>query len=75
MRQLGVVKSGVAFSAADMRTWPLSFVLIDAAIFALIFAVISASMGEGRYSAAVAGGISALVAMGFAPRLASRVLR
>jgi hypothetical protein len=75
LKKRGVVKSGVPVDAADMRTWPLGFALADAAVFALIYAVVSAWMGQGDWSAGVAGGISAIVAIGIFPRLAARFAR
>jgi hypothetical protein len=72
VKQLGFIKRSALFSAADMRA--PGFLLIDAAIFALIFALISVLMSEGPYSAAVAVGISVLLTLGNALRLAARIL-
>jgi hypothetical protein len=72
LRKRGVVKEGAVIDASDMRTWSLRFALADAAVFALIYALASAWMGEGDWSAGVAGGISAVVAIGVFPRLAAR---
>jgi hypothetical protein len=72
LNKRGVVKQGVPVDPADMRTWSLGFALADAAVFALIYALVSAWIGEGDSSAAVAGGASAVIALGVFPRLAAR---
>jgi len=61
-----------AFSPSDMRTWSLRFALLDGAVFAVIFALLSALMADSQFSAGVAGGLAALVAMGLMPWLATR---
>ena len=61
-----------AFSPSDMRTWPLRFALLDGAVFAVTFALLSAWMADSQFSAGVAGGLAALVAMGLVPWLATR---
>jgi hypothetical protein len=61
-----------AFSPSDMRTWSLRFALVDGAVFAVTFALLSAWMADSQFSAGVAGGLAALVAMGLAPWLATR---
>ncbi len=63
-----------AFSASDMRTWPLGFALVDGAVFAATFALLSAWMAQSQLSAGIAGGLAALVAMGLMPWLAARYL-
>lgn len=63
------------FNPSDMRTWPLRFALLDGAAFAVTFALLSTWMAEGEFSAGVAGGVAALVAMGLVPWLATRYLR
>jgi hypothetical protein len=61
-----------AFSPSDMRTWSLRFALVDGAVFGLTFALLSAWMADSQFSAGVAGGLAALVAMGLVPWLATR---
>ncbi len=73
LRKLGAVAPGVPLEPANMRTWPLPFVLADAALFAVIFAFVAAWMGEGEWSAAVAGGVAAVIAVGFGPLLVKRL--
>jgi hypothetical protein len=60
------------FSPSDMRTWSLRFALVDGAVFAITFALLSAWMADSEFSAGVAGGLAALVAMGLVPWLATR---
>jgi hypothetical protein len=60
------------FSPSDMRSWPLRFALLDGAVFATFFALLSAWMAESEFSAGVAGGLAALIAMGLLPWLAAR---
>ena len=55
-----------------MRTWSLRFALLDGAVFAITFALLSAWMADSEFSAGVAGGVAALVAMGLVPWLAAR---
>jgi hypothetical protein len=57
------------------RTWPLWFVFVDAALFPLTFAFVTDWMGEGEWNAAVAGGVSAVVAIGLGPVLVARFAR
>jgi hypothetical protein len=75
LKWFGVVATGAPFDARDMRTWPLRFALIEAALFALTFAIVIVVMGEGAWSAAVAGGVSAIVAVGLGPLLVERFAR
>jgi hypothetical protein len=63
------------FNPSDIRTWPLGFALLDGTVFAGTFALLSAWMAGSEFSAGVAGGIAALVAMGLVPWLAARYLR
>src|SRR5262245_50425637 len=58
-----------SFSPSDMRTWSLRFALLDGTVFAVTFAFLSAWMAESQFSAGVAGGLAALVAMGLVPGL------
>jgi hypothetical protein len=74
-KKAGIVKSGVPFNPGDMRTWPLRFVLVVAATFTLSFSVILALIGESTYTAGIASGISAVLALGVTPRLAARFLK
>ena len=61
-----------SFSPSDMRTWSLRFALFDGTAFAVAFALFSAWMADSQFSAGVAGGLAALVAMGLMPWLATR---
>jgi hypothetical protein len=67
--------SAQAFSPSDMRTWSLRFALVDGAVFAVTFALLSAWMADSQFSAGLAGGLAALVAMGLMPWLATRYAR
>lgn len=66
------VENPPAFSAIDMRTWPLRFALLDGAAFAGSFALFSTVLAESSFSAGVSGGLAAIVAMGIMPWLANR---
>jgi hypothetical protein len=61
-----------SFNPSDMRTWSLPFAQFDGAVFAVTFALLSAWMADSQFSAGVAGGLAALVAMGLVPWLATR---
>jgi len=61
-----------SFSPSDMRTWSLRFALFDGTAFAVAFALFSAWMADSQFSAGVAGGLAALVAMGLMPWLATQ---
>ena len=67
LRRLGVVTPDAPLEPANMRTWPLSFLPADAALFAVIFAFVAAWLGEGDWTAAIAGGVAALIAVGLGP--------
>ena len=71
-RKFGAVAPDAPLDPKNMRTWPLSFVLADAALFAVIFAFVAAWMGEGDWSAAIAGGVAAIVAIGLGPFFVKR---
>ena len=62
-RKFGSVTPATPLNPRDMRSWPLSFVLADSALFAVIFAVVVAWLGQGEWSAAIAGGAAAVVAI------------
>ena len=64
-----------SFNPSDMRTWSLRFTLLDGAVFAVAFALFSAWMADSQFSAGVAGGFAAIVAMGVLPWLAARYPR
>ena len=71
LNKLGVMHSSAPFNASDMRTWPLAYAIGDAALFGLIFAAVSAALGDGQLSAAISAGTAALIALGpFPPMLA-----
>jgi len=61
-----------AFSPSDMRTWSLPFALLDGAVFAAAFGLLSTWMADSQFSSGVAGGLAALLAMGVLPWLAAR---
>ncbi len=75
LKAFGVVRTGAPFDPRNMRTWPLTIVLGDAALFAFTFAIVIVWLGEGEWSAAVAGGISAVVAIGLGPLVLTRFAR
>ena len=74
-RKLGIVGTDTPLNARDLRTWPLTFILIDAALFALAYAIVMALLGDGEWSAAMGGGIAAIVAVGLGPLLVARFAR
>jgi hypothetical protein len=61
-----------AFSPSDMRTWSLRFALLDGAVFAVAFGLLSTWMADSQFSSGVAGGLAALLAMGVLPWLIAR---
>lgn len=73
LEQFGFLING-AFNAADMRTWPLGFIIADAVLFAAILAAAYVAFGDNPLSAGVAGGLAALIGFGLMPRLAARFL-
>jgi hypothetical protein len=51
LRKFGAVTPGAVLEPSNMRTWPLSFLLADAALFAVVFAFVAAWLGEGEWTA------------------------
>ena len=74
-RKFGAVTAATPLNPRDMRSWPLSYVLADAALFAVVFAFVVAWMGQGEWSAAVAGGVAAIIAVGLGPLVVARYAR
>lgn len=72
-KKLGAVTPGVPIEPSNLRTWPLSYLLADAALFAVVFAFVAAWLGEGEWTAAIAGGIAALIAVGLGPLFVKRL--
>ena len=72
LTKLGVMHSNAPFNASDMRTWPLAYTIGDAALFGLIFAAISAAIGDGQLSAAIGAGTVALITLGPVPAMLAR---
>ena len=58
-----------------MRTWPLKFALADAALFGATFALVATILSDSGWAMGVGGGVSAIVAIGFGPRLLARFAR
>ena len=73
LRKFGAVTPGAALEPSNMRTWPLSFLLADAALFAVVFAFVAAWLGEGEWTAAIACGAAAIVAVGLGPLIVRRL--
>lgn len=74
-KRFGYVGTGAPFEARNMRTWPLSAVLADVALFAVTFAVVATVLGDGEWTSAAGGAIAAIVAVGLGPLLAARFVR
>jgi len=74
-KAFGVLRTDAPIDPRNMRTWPLRIALIDAALFALTFAVVIVAIGESQLSAGVAAAASAIVAIGLAPPLLVRFAR
>ena len=68
-RKFGAVTPAAPLNPRDMRSWPLRYVLADSALFAVVL------IGEGEWSAAIAGGVAAMIAIGFGPPLVARFTR
>ena len=69
LNKFGVMRSDAPFNASDMRTWPLAYAVGDAALFGLIFAAVSAALGEGQLSIVISAGAAALIALGPLPAM------
>ena len=68
-RKFGMRQLAGPFNARDMRTWPLWFVVVDTALFVVVFAAITAALGEDQYTYAIAGGAAAFLTFGLAPAI------
>src|SRR5438105_13217599 len=64
--------SAPTFSPSDMRTWSLRFALLDGAVFAITFALLSTWMAASAFSVGVSGGLAAIVAMAVTRWVAAR---
>ncbi len=73
LSKLGVMRSAGPFNVRDLRTWPLSFALVEAALFGVIFAAVTAALGDSQYSAGVAGAVSALLTLGPVPVMLAKI--
>jgi hypothetical protein len=72
LKKFGVLRLEEPFTASDMRTWPLSYALGEAAIFAVVFAAIAAALGNNQGSIAIGAGVASLIALGIVPALFAR---
>jgi hypothetical protein len=72
-RKLGTIAPGAPVVPSNLRTWPLSYLLADAALFAVVFAFVAALLGEGEWTAAIAGGTAALIVVGLGPLFVKRL--
>ena len=63
MKKLGFLRLGRPFNEADVRTWPLSYLAADAAMFALVFAATATSMVGGDFSLTSTAGTAAIASM------------
>jgi hypothetical protein len=72
-RKFGMRQSAEPINVRDMRTWPLWFVVVDTTLFAMVFAAITAALGEGEYSYAIGGGVAALLTFGLAPAILTKM--
>jgi hypothetical protein len=70
-KKLGYLLLDQPFNASDMRTWPLSYVAIEATVFGLVFAALAVAFGDSEFSTAIAAGTAALAATGGVPAIAS----
>jgi hypothetical protein len=75
LRKLGWLKLDGPVDMRDMRTWPFSYVMVDAAIFGLVFAAIASVPGDNAYGSALGGFAAALVSFGIVPSLLAKYWR
>lgn len=68
-RKAGMLKTDTPFTRADLRTWPLRYVLADAALFAVVYAIVIAWLGDGDASTPIAGALAAATAIGIGPHM------
>ena len=72
-KKFGMRQPAEPFNARDMRTWPLWFVVVDTALFVVVFAAITAALGEGGYTYAIGGGVAALLTFGLSPAILTKI--
>ena len=75
LKAAGVVRPRSDLDPRDVRTWPLRFALVEAALFGLTYSIVLVAMGESDWGPAVAGGVSAVVALLLGPPLVARLVR
>jgi hypothetical protein len=71
LRKLGLLRLDHPFNRTDMRTWPLAYAAVNAAIFGLIFAAVAAALGDHEISVGAAAGVAAIM-LGVLPMLFER---
>lgn len=69
MARLGGLKPDLPWTAADLRTWKLPYVLAEAAIFSVAFAAGTAIAGESGLGAAGAAAFASIAMLALGPLL------
>ncbi|MFT3729929.1 MAG: hypothetical protein QM780_00685 [Hyphomicrobium sp.] len=72
MKKLGYLRLDQPFSATDVRTWSLSFAILDATFYGTVFALFKEALGENPISIAIAAAAASLVALRALPALVAR---
>jgi hypothetical protein len=74
LKKLGLMHLDQPFTRTDLRTWPLSFALVDAVIYATIFAGLHAALGEDAIAAGASAAAAALICLQAIPAIIERRL-
>lgn len=69
---VGYIDETATFNAADMRTWTLTFALIEAVIFGLVFATVLYLVDDSSLGAGIGGAVAAFISIGICQLLGRR---
>lgn len=71
-RKLGFLRLDHPFHRTDMRTWPLAYAAVNAAVFGLLFAAVAAALGDHEIAVGAAAGVAAIVTLGVLPSFVAK---
>ena len=73
LKKRGYLRLDQPFNAADLKTWPLSLVVLDAAIYGAIFVGFQAAFGDNLVVVAIAAAVATVIGLSVVPKLMARI--